>query len=151
MRKVWKPADAYIKAEWSSGPVPEPVRCIYQCDLLPEPEISGNATGICAEVVPKRVQMCVRVCMCNVLFQINSLLAETEITPPPPPEPGHAILERPMSKFKKQAGRHLPPRVYSSNSFVFFRAPRRNFPDQRSPTTEYSFWAVTVFDRLDTF
>ena len=46
MRKVWKPADAYIKAEWSSGPVPEPARCIYQCDLLSEPEISGNATGI---------------------------------------------------------------------------------------------------------
>merc|ERR1711969_434728 len=59
MRKVWKPADAYIKAKWLSGPVPEPVRCIYQCDLLPEPEISGNATGICAKVVPKRVQMSV--------------------------------------------------------------------------------------------
>ena len=26
MRKVWKPADTYIKAEWSSGPAPEPVR-----------------------------------------------------------------------------------------------------------------------------
>ena len=59
MRKLCKPADAYIKAEWSSGPVPEPVRCIYQCDLLSEPEISGNATGICAKVVPKRVQMSV--------------------------------------------------------------------------------------------
>ena len=30
--------------------------------------------------------------------------------------PEDAILDRPMSKLKKQAGRHLPPRVYSSYS-----------------------------------
>merc|ERR1711969_179107 len=60
MRKVWKPADAYIKAEWASGPVPEPVQCIYQCDLILGPGIFGNTTGICAEVVPKRVQMSIR-------------------------------------------------------------------------------------------
>jgi hypothetical protein len=25
---------------------------------------------------------------------------------------------------------------------IFFRAPRRNFPDQRSPSTTYGFWSV---------
>ena len=71
MRKVWKPADAYIKAEWSSGPVPEPVRCIYQCDLLSEPEKFENATGICAKVVPKRVQMSVLMFVCGWRFIPN--------------------------------------------------------------------------------
>ena len=25
---------------------------------------------------------------------------------------------------------------------TYFRAPRRNFPDQRSPSTTYDFWGV---------
>ena len=47
------------KAEYASGPVPEPVQCIYQCDLLSEPEFSGYANGICSEVLRNRVQMSV--------------------------------------------------------------------------------------------
>ena len=57
------------KAEYASGPVPKPVRCRYRWYLASEPENFGNATGSCVEVVPKRVQMCVRVCVwCHALF-----------------------------------------------------------------------------------
>ncbi len=48
------------KAEYASGPVPEPVRCRYRCYLASEPEVLATATGICAEVIQKRSQMSVR-------------------------------------------------------------------------------------------
>ena len=52
MRKFWKPVDADTNGIYAFGPVPEPGRCRYQSNLASEPEILGNATGICAEVVP---------------------------------------------------------------------------------------------------
>ena len=95
-------------------------------NLASEPEIFGNATGICAEVVQNGSQMSVR----RVYAFINSLPWRkrkiklicskfragvrgfgNNADPPPPPRPEDAIPDRPMSKFKKQAGRHLPPRV----------------------------------------
>ena len=63
MRKLWKPVDPRTNAELPSGPVREPVRCHYRWDMLAEPEILGNANGICAEVVRNRTQMSVRVMM----------------------------------------------------------------------------------------
>ena len=59
MRKLWKPVDPRTKAEYASEPVPEPVQCYYRWHLLSEPEILGNANGICAEVVRNRSQMSV--------------------------------------------------------------------------------------------
>ena len=55
-RKLWKPADARTYWEYASGPIPEPVRCIYRWYLLLEPEILASANSSCAKLVPKRSQ-----------------------------------------------------------------------------------------------
>ena len=60
MRKVWKPVDPDTIGIYAFGPVPEPGRCRYQSNLASEPEILGNANGICAKVLQKLLQMSVR-------------------------------------------------------------------------------------------
>jgi hypothetical protein len=101
-RKLWKPADARTYGEYASKPIPEPARCSYRSYLLPEPEILATAKSSCAKGVPKRSQM--SVCpsdVCRVLFEVNSLLAETEITLTPPPPAEDAISERPNEQGQK--------------------------------------------------
>ena len=91
------------KAEYASGPVPKPVRCRYRWHLASEPEIFGNATGSCVEVVPKRVQMCV--CSFVVAFYsfLNNSSQNGNNADPHPP----SILDWPISKLKKTCG--APP------------------------------------------
>ena len=85
-RELWKPADARTYWEYASGRIPEPVQCSYRWYLLPEPEILASANSSCAKLVPKwsKSLLSVRLSVCRVLFEVNSLLAETEITLPPP-------------------------------------------------------------------
>ena len=64
MRKVWKPVDPDTNGIYAFGPVPEPGRCRYQSNLASEPEILGNANGICAKVLQKLLQMSVRLLVC---------------------------------------------------------------------------------------
>ena len=67
------------------------------CNLTSEPYIFGTVSGICSKVVQRKIPY----------------LRKRKIACPTSP-PEDAIPDRPMSKLKKQAGRHLPPRVYSS-------------------------------------
>ena len=60
MRKFWKPADADTTRKLGSGPVPEPGRCRYHCNLVPGQDFLGNANGICPKVDQKRPRMSVR-------------------------------------------------------------------------------------------
>ena len=99
-RELWKPVDARTYWENASGGVPEPVRCSYRLYLLPEPEILASASCICTKVVPERVQMSVRLSVCNVLFQIKSFNAETEITLTPP-QAEDSVSERPDEQVQK--------------------------------------------------